>query len=122
MLLLSRVVDLHHLRILAAAILVSLEGAIVFIDDLHDFAHSFLADQQTCRQCTCGLAGFRSLLNLNSVSLRRNSIGHHFKVTHTSFHAGRYVELGFHETCEANGHGTVAMGTAVEDVAGSNVG
>jgi hypothetical protein len=45
-LLLSRVVDLHHLRILAAAILVSLEDAIVFIDDLHDFAHAFVADQQ----------------------------------------------------------------------------
>jgi hypothetical protein len=45
-LLLSRVADLHRRRILAAPIFVSLEGAMVFIDDLHDFAHSFLADHQ----------------------------------------------------------------------------
>lgn len=63
-----------------------------------------------------------ALLDLNHVRLRRNAVGYHFEVARTGFHVGRYIEQGFHRSRVANPHSAVVMRTAVENVAGSDVG
>jgi hypothetical protein len=81
----------------------------------------FLADQQPVANALAKLAGFYSLSNLNGAPLRRNAIGHHFQITLAGFHVGRYVHGSSHGTRVAYSHGAVAMGAAVENMAGGSV-
>src|ERR1700688_5238751 len=81
-----------------------------------------LADQQPIANALAKLAGFYSLSNLNGAPLRRNAIGHHFQITLAGFHVCRYVHGSSHGTRVANSHGAVAVGAAVENMAGGSGG
>ena len=63
-----------------------------------------------------------ALLDLNHERLRRNAVGYHFEKARAGFHVSRYIQLGFHQSRVANRHAAVAMRTAIENVAGNDVG
>ena len=63
-----------------------------------------------------------SLPDQDSVSGRRDAIGHDFQIAKSRFHVGRYVNVGGRDARKGHGHGVVIMRAAVKNVSGADIG